>query len=459
MNDSFDFLNLPGIKTTKVTETLDRIEVEAETITPIFEAQCCTIWDLAPDGARSNRRIINDTPHGGKPTAILMKVRRARCRHCKRRGMIETIPHVQPGRHMTVRLYDRMARDALSRPNLQLGAAVGVTEGTARSVLKEFIDTKMKDREIMVPRVLGIDEKFLLGDYRCILGNIEERTVVDLLPNRDHALRAWMEVLDGKEKVEVVAADMYAAYYRLQRQYFPHAAHVVDRFHVVRRANVALDKIRTSVANAAEPLDRKLLRGSKKLFSMRADDMEDSARDKLRQWSQRFPALGEAYWTKERYFEMYEVCHMPSEAEYYYKHWVKTLPVALRKTFLKYCSITPMWQPAVFSYFDHPFTTGYIESVNRVLDDIQRAGRGYSYEVIRGKILLSSKLKRMSFRERGVDYDIRLDEWDYWEPILMQDSGQSIDALESLFAELGDEPDYRWLAAHTTIEHLGSEIA
>lgn len=47
---------------------------------------------------------------------------------------------------------------------------------------------------------------------------------------------------------------------------------------------------------------------------------------------------------------------------------------------------------------------------------------------------------------------------EYWEPILMQDSGQLLDALETMFTELGDEPIDRYLSAFTTIQDLGSEI-
>lgn len=110
MNASFDFLNLPGIKTTSHGRNETGIVVEAETIEPKFEAVCCLDQQLAPDGARANRRVINDTPHGGDRVVILMKVKRAKCRSCGKKGTIETLPGVHPDRLMTQRLFDFLAR-------------------------------------------------------------------------------------------------------------------------------------------------------------------------------------------------------------------------------------------------------------------------------------------------------------------------------------------------------------
>jgi len=71
---------------------------------------------LAPDGARANRRVINDTPHGGERTVILMKVKRAKCKACGKKGMIEKLLGIHPDRLMTNRSYEHLAQEACSAP-------------------------------------------------------------------------------------------------------------------------------------------------------------------------------------------------------------------------------------------------------------------------------------------------------------------------------------------------------
>lgn len=460
MNGNFDFLNLAGIKTTGTRQTETGLIVEAETVEPFFPTLCCLEQELGPDGARPNRRIINDTPHGGVATVIHLKVKRAKCKKCGRKGMIESFPVLHHTRHMTQRLYEHVARECLIRTNTRLGEEVGVSEGTARAILREYIDDKLRERKIEVPRVLGLDEKQLLGDYRCVVCNLEQNTVVDLLPNRDRALKAFLENMEDRQKVEVVAADMYNGFHSLQKKFFPQAMHVYDRFHVVRRANTAMDKVRSSVAAAVGGVDKKFLSQSKRLFAQRADNLSEGARHKIKTWSQRFPALGQAYWTKERYFEMYEVCHTPAEAEWYYKNWEKTLPIDVRAIFLKYCRV-PSGDigKAVYAYFDHPYTTGYIEGVNRMLDDIQRAGRGYSYEIIRGKLLLTPKLQKKTFRDRQPNFYVEEDER---LPPIITDHGMSIEVLNNLLNDgwlyHDDAGVARLRQGETTIRALTPEL-
>jgi hypothetical protein len=49
----------------------------------------------------------------------------------------------------------------------------------------------------------------------------------------------------------------------------------------------------------------------------------------------------------------------------------------------------------IFNYFDCPITNGYTEAMNGVMKAANRMGRGYSYEVIRAKLLFS-KIARQS---------------------------------------------------------------
>lgn len=399
MSETFDYLGLPGIKTTAIEDDADAVRVEAETTEPAFPL-CCLTPDLIRDGYRQARRLINDTPHGGKPAAILFRVKRAKCRACGRKGIDEIVPHIHTERHMTDRLYELIATECMRKTNASVARAVHVSEGTCRAIVSDVIERRLKRRKVITPRVLGLDEKTIHRKFRAILGNVEERTLLDILPDRDGHLEDYLRDLPEKQRLEVLCIDMHPGYNRLARRYLPGVAVVADKFHVVRRANVAMDKIRWGIAKDQEGQDRAALKRSKKIFSMRARDLDGSAAEKVRRWCQRFPDLGAAYWAKERYYLMYEQGFTPAQAEAYYLHWTKSLPSSISGIFRANCSITPIWRPAVFGYFEHQFTSGYIEAVNRVIDDVHRAGRGYSFEVIRGKLLLSPELQKKTFRER-----------------------------------------------------------
>lgn len=369
-------MHLPGIRTTAATSAKDQFIVEAETTDPVFPPCCGLFRDLKSDGVREKRRLINDTQHGGKPTVIMMKVKRAKCKTCGKRGIDEILPHIRSKRHMTERLFQFIAQQGLIQTNSAVGRFVHVSEGTARGVIHEFIDDKVDALHRETPRVLGVDEKKIIRQYRAVLGNLDTRTILDMLPDRDTTLENRLDRMPDKHKIEVFVSDMYAPYARMCRKYLPGVLHVTDHFHVVRRGNLAVDKIRATIAAGLDGRERIALRNAKKLYGMRSKRLDGEAAEKVQRWNRMHPALAEAYWAKERYYEMYEVCHTPAEAEYYYKHWIATLPDRVRTTFETHCTIQPFWRNAVFAFFDEPYTTGYVEAVNRVVDDLNRAGRG-----------------------------------------------------------------------------------
>jgi hypothetical protein len=49
---------------------------------------------------------------------------------------------------------------------------------------------------------------------------------------------------------------------------------------------------------------------------------------------------------------------------------------------------------AIFNYFTYRYTAGYTESLNGLMKLLAREGRGFSFEVIRAKVLLTNGLRK-----------------------------------------------------------------
>ncbi|MGN6921721.1 transposase, partial [Neisseria sp. P0017.S008] len=63
------------------------------------------------------------------------------------------------------------------------------------------------------PRILGMDERYLHQRYRCILTNIAERTLLDLLATRrQEVVTNYLMKLIDRQKVEIVSMDMWNPY-------------------------------------------------------------------------------------------------------------------------------------------------------------------------------------------------------------------------------------------------------
>ena len=56
------------------------------------------------------------------------------------------------------------------------------------------------------------------------------------------------------------------------------------------------------------------------------------------------------------------------------------------------------WKREIFNYFECTITNAYTESINNVIKSIEKAGKGYSYEVLRAKVLYGTNAtKRPKF--------------------------------------------------------------
>ena len=52
------------------------------------------------------------------------------------------------------------------------------------------------------------------------------------------------------------------------------------------------------------------------------------------------------------------------------------------------------WKIEIFNYFDYHYTNAAIESLNNLASAMEAAGKGYSYHVLRTKILFGTKARK-----------------------------------------------------------------
>ena len=173
-------------------------------------------------GRRSSRvhsrywRTIADLPWEGIPVRILLQARKFFCgdERCSRRIFTEQLP-------TTVARYARRScrsREALSWVTLALGGRAGERLAhklgllVSRSTLLWELRKRARPPLSSEPRVVGIDEWAWKKGHRygTILCDLEQRRVIDLLPNRStETVAAWLRQHPG---VQVVSRDRASSF-------------------------------------------------------------------------------------------------------------------------------------------------------------------------------------------------------------------------------------------------------
>lgn len=396
-----NILNLPDYKVVRVEENDHDYHITAEVSNP--PAICVGCGSGRMIGHGRNEQVIRDMPTHGKRVAIYVDTRRWRCVDCGKTFM-ETLPCVNGKRDMTERLTSWIGQQSLKRTFASIAEETGLDEKTIRNIFRDYVAVLEAEFRFETPKWMGIDEIHLIKP-RGVITNIENNTVLDLLVNRNQdTIAKYLTGLKGKDKIQYVAMDMWRPYKTAVNAVLPQAIVVIDKFHIVKMANEAMEKVRKCMRAELTIKQKRGLMHDRFVLLKRERDLTDKEQLNLDGWVKNYPLLGEAYRLKEAFYGIYDAKSQP-DALLAYEAWQRSIPPELHDHFHHLTRAFQNWMPAILNYFKHPVTNAYTESLNSLIRVMDRMGRGYSFEALRAKILFTEgahkrTLSRPKFERR-----------------------------------------------------------
>lgn len=130
--------------------------------------------------------------------------------------------------------------------------------------------------------MFGIDENNLLGDMRGVIVDVEAGKLLDVYEGRTQSdIRRGLDRVEDWDNVKVWCQDMAGPYKGIARDLFPQAAIVVDKFHVLTKANHWFMKVRISETPKLPAEVRKKMPGMIRVFDMHYDDLSVHQKDRV----------------------------------------------------------------------------------------------------------------------------------------------------------------------------------
>lgn len=391
-DDLLNILNLPGWHDLDVQEYDHLYEI---TIEVVARVSICPFCGSLVQQFGTRPRTFFDLPIHGKQVRLLARRRRYRCKNTGiKHTFLDPLPDMDEQYAATTRCIRYIEHHALlfDRSFASLARDLGVSEGFIRKVVMASLPRLEQQFVLTTPTALGMDE-IKVESMRAVFTDLGERRLLDILATRDaESVKAWLLHLPERERIQVVVMDMWRPYKIAVQDILPHARIVIDKFHVLRLVNVVVENVRKATREALPLPQRKMLKHDRKLLLKREKDLTEQQRLIVESWTGIAPLLHDAYVLKEEFFAIWDATSEQDALDRYVL-WQTHVPPALQEAFLSLQLTMETWGQEIFAYFTLPqaLTNAYTESNNRAIRDAHRLGRGYSFPVLRAKMLFGKR--------------------------------------------------------------------
>ena len=294
----------------------------------------------------------------------------------------EAIPWAPAYSRITYRLEWRIC--TLCRLMTQKAAAeiLKLPSSTLSNLLHRIITRVRLGHEIRGLTTLGVDEiSFRKGrKFATIVYDLDRSRVlwVGLGKGRETIDGFFNECLSEEHKAQIrwASCDMSRAYTGAIRHHCPKASLVIDRFHVVKALNEAVDEVRKEQWRALDTEGRKAIKGLRWLLGMHAENRtRGNTRflNSLRNSNRRIHRA----WVLKDEFERFWSYRYRGAAEKFLKRWVTAALRSRIPTLRKFVATLRAHFDNILSYIDRNLSNAVAEGLNRIIKIVKNRASGY----------------------------------------------------------------------------------
>lgn len=429
MNDTILTIDHPGNPDLEISgiEENDHDIVVWATHKPGTDIPFCEECGVESPHTHANGYVewqVWETPARGKRVKIVLKNRRVRCVEegedgkCNRTYTL-TPAEVHPEYQMTEACYQHIAQKSLHRRFTRISDDVGPSDTTIGKICREYIQHLDETVLTATPRYLGIDEvkPASTESAYCMMTNLQENTVIELLPSRKRKnVEEYVVQMPNREVTQAVAMDMSRGFRTLANKYFPNADVVIDKYHILQYAKESFENVRKSVSREYDRArDWKSTRFEYLDQKESVCKWEDMPPDEpsFEEGVAADPRFMRSWWLYQRIQDIFDADITRREAEWAVAQWEERITPELETPWQTFTGKFDNWYEEIFGYFEHDITNAFTENRNEITKTLQREGRGYSFEVLRGKVIYGrEQLKKPKFGQ-DIHYEIDPDRLTY----------------------------------------------
>ena len=314
-----------------------------------------------------------------KVVLLMLMKRRFRCPFC---GKVFTEPDEVFGlrRRSSYRFREYLGQEALHQTVRRTAQKEKVGEGLVRRCVAEEVGRRLEAKGVEeTPEFIGLDEFSVRRRrlYHTAICNLVEGEVMEVVEGQgQQKVEEYLDRLPQPERVKGVAMDMHEPFRQAVQMCLPQAKVVVDKFHLIRHINGALDKVRSRLQGGSRRGKKRDLFKSRYTLLKGAERLAGWEKLKLNQLFYRYPELERAWVLKESFRAWYREADR-SRAEEVLGLLEERIAKDSLSELKELLHTLSNWREEILNYFDYRITNGFVEGKNNRIKTIKRIAYGY----------------------------------------------------------------------------------
>jgi len=289
-------------------------------------------------------------------------------------------------------LMERLIIDTLraSQSVSRTATLTGVSWDQAQAVMRRAVERgrRRKAEAAAQPDAepvdrIGVDEKAFRKGHRyiTIVCDLDGGTVEHVAEDRKvESLGEYFETLsdDQKQAIQCVAMDMWRPYIKATHDHLPDAASkiVFDRFHVMKLAGEAVDKVRRAEHKTLRRAGDPTLTGTKYLWLWSEENVPEHRAEQFEQLKTLNLKTSRAWAIKETLRDLWEYVYRGS-ARKFFDRWFGWARRSQLTPIKKLAATLRDHLDGILTYCKHRVTNGVTEGVNSTIMTLKRLAGGY----------------------------------------------------------------------------------
>ena len=217
-----------------------------------------------------------------------------------------------------------------------------------------------------------------MGNIIEIKDDCNKETVVDFIND-----------LYDKNKIEYVIMGFNYPCVQAIKKTIPNTIIVVDKYYVIEELlNALKQKIKDICKEIKQEYGVTITSGYKSLMLKSADNLSPREYDKLGKLCGKYPYFIKVYEYKEAFISIYNNATNYQEALNYFLELLHDWDTMVDAGFEVFVNHVLNWEKMVFGYFDCPYKNIDVENLICIIKELEREGRGYSFETLSDKAVL-----------------------------------------------------------------------